>query len=406
MKNNLPTQSGTKGSAGLIVVLAMLSAFAPFATDMYLPGFAQMATAYNTDHSRIEGTLSAFFLGLALGQAIYGPLIDRFGRRLPLLFGVALFALATLGCLLTRDIDVFTGLRVLQAMGGCAGMIVGRAVINDLYGPTESARALSLMLMLMTLAPIVAPLLGGWILIFAGWQAIFGFLLAFSAVCAALVWFRVPETLPVERRTRLHLPSIFQRYAALLRRPAFIMPALVGALANSSMFAYITGSPFIFMGRFGLTEQQYGLLFGSAALGIMIGAQANRIGLRRLPVKTMLGAALSLNLSAAAVLLAVAGTEHVAVFAPPLWFVIASLGFINGNAAAIAMSASGEHAGMGSALIGVLQFTCAFTVSSLVAASQNGTAYPMAIAMVTVSMLANVLWIVSSRLREKRCQTT
>lgn len=394
---NHPSSLPAENPGRLILVLAMLAAFAPLATDMYLPGFAQMAAAYNTDPGRIEATLSTFFLGLALGQAIYGPIIDRFGRKAPLLVGIALFALATLGCLLTRDIDVFTGLRFMQAMGGCAGMIVGRAILNDLYEPAESARALSLIITLMIVAPVFAPLLGGWILVTAGWQAIFILLLAFAALCGALTWRYIPETLPRDRRQPLNVSSLLRAYRTLVRQPGFLVPALVGGLAQVSIFAFITGSPFVFMEYFGLSEQQYGLVFGLTALGIAVGAQLNRAALRRFSVRTLLRAALWFQLGAGIVLLACAGTTHVFVLIPPLWLIIASLGFIGSNAAAIAMSKTGPYAGTGSAMIGVLQFGCAFAVSGLIAAAPNGTPYPMAIAIVTAALAANILWFLGSR---------
>ncbi|WP_437884507.1 multidrug effflux MFS transporter [Pseudomonas sp. LRF_L74] len=378
----------------IIIVLAMLSALAPFATDMYLPAFSKMAESFNTDHGRIESTLSAFFLGLALGQAFYGPLIDRFGRRIPLLIGVGLFACSTIGCLFIHDIDLLTGLRVLQAIGGCAGMIIGRAIVSDLFDQTESARVLSLLLMLMTLAPIVAPLLGGWILVLAGWKAIFVFMLVFALLCGVLVWRYVPETQPIQRRTTLSVSPILCAYANLFRHRAFIVPAMVGGLAQASMFAFITGSPFVFMGLFEVGEQQYGWLFGLNALGIIVGAQANRLGLKRWSAHTMLTTGLLINLMAGVTLLAIVQTKSLAILMLPLWFAIASLGFIGGNAAAIAMAASGKHPGSGSALVGILQFGSAFVISSLVALMQNGTAYPMSLAITAVGISATLLWLI------------
>ncbi|PPE71251.1 multidrug effflux MFS transporter [Caldimonas thermodepolymerans] len=388
-----PTTAIPQAGAGrLILVLAMLTAFAPFSTDMYLPAFAQLAAAYRTDHGHIEATLSTFFLGLACGQALYGPVIDRYGRKGPMLAGVLLFALATLGCLLTRDIALFTGLRFVQAIGGCAGMIIGRAVVHDLYGPRDSARVLSLLLTLVTLAPIVAPLLGGWILAVSDWRAIFVLLLAFAALCAILVALWVPETLPRERRRPLDGASILAGYATLLRSPRFMVPALAGGIAGASMFAFITGSPFVFMGHFGLSEQQYGWVFGGTALGLVAGAQLNGIALRRFGVARLLGLALGVNLAAAVALLAVAQTPHPLVLMLPLWFVIATLGLVAGNSAAIAMAASGAYPGTASALVGILQFGCAFAVSSAVAAAQNGTTWPMVLAMLASAVLGSALW--------------
>lgn len=386
-----------KSHTRLIIILAMLTAFGPLATDMYLPGFAQMAVSFQTSSARIESTLSAFFLGLALGQALYGPFIDRFGRRIPLLFGISLFCLATLGAILTRDIDTFIGMRLFQALGGCAGMVIARAIINDIFSQQESARVLSLMMIMMMLAPIVAPVLGGVILAVASWRAIFVLVLLFALCVGYLVWRYVPETLLREKQQPLNLRSVVGTYASLCRQRSFILPAAVGGLAVSCMFAFITGSPFVFMGMFGVSEQQYGWLFGLNACGIGVGAQLNRMLLRRRSPRQVLGAGLCINLVSGLTLAAVAGTSHLIVILVPLWFALSSLGFIGANAAAVAMTASGKRPGSGSALIGTLQFGCAFLVSSLVAASQNGTAYPMAIAFAICGSLATSLWFLGQK---------
>ena len=376
----------------LVIILGMLAAFAPMATDMYLPAFAQMSASFACGHGGIERTLSVFFLGLALGQAIYGPLIDRYGRRLPMLFGIGVFVVSSLLCLTTTDLSVFTGLRLLQAMGGCAGMIAGRAIISDLFDQREGARVLSLMMMVLTLAPIVAPSIGGLILAVAPWQTIFWVMVAFGLLCAALVWFGLPETLPVERRHPISVRGIWQAYSALITQRSFIVPALVGGLAQACMFAYITGSPFVFMTLHGASEQQYGWLFALNAVGLIVSAHGNRVGLRRRTPAALLGLALAANVAGGLALVALADSDKLALLLIPLWLAIATLGFIGANSAAIAMAASGSRAGSGSGLVGVLQFSCAFVVSSLVAATQNGTAYPMALAIAGCGIAATLLW--------------
>jgi DHA1 family bicyclomycin/chloramphenicol resistance-like MFS transporter len=388
--------------ARLVVILGMLAAFAPFATDMYLPAFQQMAGSFGVGAGGIESTLSVFFLGLALGQAIHGPLIDRFGRRRPLLAGIAVYLVATVVCATTSDLGVFTGARLLQAMGGCAGMIIGRVIVSDLFDPQEGARVLSLLMMVMTLAPISAPVLGGLILTTLGWRMIFAFLFAFGLLCAVLVWRFLPETLPPERRRPLSAARIAGAYGRLIRRPAFIVPALVGGLAQACMFAYITGSPGVFIGIHHVSAQQYGWLFASVAVGLILAAQGNRMGLKRRTPATLLGRALMVNVAGGLILLAlVAAGAGLAELMVPLWFAIASLGFITANAAATAMAASGEERGSGSALVGVLQFGCASLVSSLVAATHNGTAYPMALAIVCAGLAATLLWFGSRSLRAR-----
>ncbi|QFY41272.1 multidrug effflux MFS transporter [Candidatus Methylospira mobilis] len=377
-----------------IAILGLLCAFPPLATDMYLPAFPQMAQAFGVGDGAIQATLSIFFIGLALGQAVYGPLIDRYGRRIPLLIGIGIYVLSSLLCLVTSDIALFTGLRLLQAVGGCAGMIIGRAVVRDLFDEFESARVLSLMMVMMTLAPIVAPVLGGFILAVSGWRMIFAVMLAFGMVGALLVWFGLPESLPPGKRRADNLSSIARVFWRLLRTRAFIIPTLVGGLAQACMFAFITGSPFVFMNLFGVSEQLYGWLFGSISVGLIIAAQCNRFALKHWSPATLLGAALILNIVAGLGTVIAAGSGVPVFLLIPLWFAIASLGFIGANATAIVMTACGQHLGSGSALIGVLQFGCAFLVSSLVAAGQNGTAYPMTLAIAGSGLLAGLFWLI------------
>jgi MFS transporter, DHA1 family, multidrug resistance protein len=381
----------------IIVILGMLAGFAPLATDMYLPSFPQMAEHFKVPEGGIEITLSIFFLGLAIGQAIYGPVIDRFGRRGPLLAGISLYVLSTVLCLLIANINAFIALRFLQAVGGCAGMIIGRAIVTDLFDERDSASAFSSLLLVMTLAPILAPILGGFILTYAGWKAIFLFMLAFGLACAVLVWAFVPETLKRENR-RKESPSVIARtWFSLMTDRAFIVPALVGGLAQACMFAFITGSPAVFINLHGASAQTYGLLFALIAFALIVASQINRIALRWKSPEFLLGTALILNVVAGLAGVIVVSTDSFVLLLIALWFAIGSLGFIGADAAAIAMAASGKHAGSGSALIGVLQFGCAFVVSSLVAATQNGTAYPLTITIAGCGALAATLWLLGKK---------
>ncbi|MGH2340682.1 multidrug effflux MFS transporter [Segnochrobactraceae bacterium EtOH-i3] len=383
----------------IIPVLGMLAAFAPMATDMYLPAFHQMEAWFHVPVGGVEGTLSIFFLGLAAGQAIYGPLIDRVGRRGPLLAGIALYVLATIACLLTDDIGLFTTFRFLQAMGGCAGMIIGRAIIRDLFDARESARALSLLMAVMTLAPILAPILGGFLVSHGPWQLVFYAMLAFGLICAGLVWLFIPETLAPEHRQRHGLGGILKVWAGLVSDRRFIVPALVGGLAQACMFAFITGSPFVFMGLHGASAQAYGGLFALIAAALIVGANLNARLLRHHAPERLLGLALGLNVVAGLATVLAAGSGSLVGLLVPLWFAIGALGFTTANAAAVALAATGRHPGSGSSLIGMAQFGIAFAVSSLVAASQNGTAYPMTVAIAGCGALAFLLWVTVGRRR-------
>lgn len=369
----------------------MLAAFAPFATDMYLPGLPLMAADFDVDAGAMGSTLSVFFLGLCMGQALYGPLIDRHGRRVPLLVGVTLYVLTTACCLLTRDLRVLIGLRFVQAIGGSAGMIVGRAIVKDLFGPREGARALSLLLAIMTLAPLVAPVLGGFIITRWGWQSVFLAMLAFGLLCWALVWSLLPETLEPEQRRHERITGVARAWGQLLTQRNFVVPALVGGLAQASMFAFITGSPAVFIELHGVDAQTYGWLFATVASSLVICAQLNRVALRRWSPTQLLKWGLRVHLLAGLGSVAAVPTGNLGALVLALWFAIGALGFIGADAAALAMEASGNHPGTGSSLIGVMQFGCAFLVSSIVTAMQNHTAYPLTTAIASCAVLSTAV---------------
>lgn len=388
-----PKVRRTASSArGIIAIVGLLSSFAPVATDMYLSGFHQMAQSFQVDAGGIEITLSIFFAGLAIGQAIYGPLIDRFGRRGPLLVGIGLYIVSTLFCLLVPDITLFTGLRFLQAIGGCAGMIIGRAIISDIFDEKDSARAFSTLMLIITLGPICAPVIGGFIVAHAGWKAVFVFMLLFGLVCGALTWLFIPETLPKESRQAEGLQQVIGTWVSLMKSRRFMVPAVAGGFGQACMFAYITGSPNVFITQHGMGEQTYGLMFAAIACALIIAAQINKVMLRWCSAETLLGWSLAAN-----VVFGIAGVGMVMVGSFDgllicLWLTIGTLGFIGADSAAVAMVASGRKAGSGSALVGVLQFGLAFLASTIVAATQNGTAYPMMGGLAGCGLLAAIGW--------------
>ncbi|CAM3881073.1 DHA1 family bicyclomycin/chloramphenicol resistance-like MFS transporter [Kerstersia gyiorum] len=392
MAEPINRQKRAVSSGGIIVILAMLTAFAPLATDMYLPAFHLLEKYFNVPEGGVEGSLSVFFLGLACGQAVYGPMIDRYGRLRPLMVGVSLYVVATVLCLVVTDIRFFMLLRFLQAAGGAAGMVIGRAIIRDLYDDRESARALSLMMAIVTLAPILGPIVGGFVVTHMGWRAVFVIMLLFGLSCWVLAWRYLPETLPPEARRRTSLGGVFRTWGTLLGTRAFVVPAILGGMAQACMFAFITGSPFVFMQLHHADEQTYGLLFAAIACALIVGASINRRLLRRFPPARLLAWALRVNAAAGICTVLSVSLHSLPLLFVPLWLTISTLGFIGANAAAVALSASMQHVGSGSALIGVLQFSLAFVVSSVVAATQNGTAYPMTFAMAICGTTAAVLW--------------
>ena len=373
----------------LTLLLGALSAFAPMSIDMYLPSLPALERAFAADTAAVQLTLSAFFLGLALGQALYGPLADRHGRRGPLLAGIALYVVASLGCALAPSIEVLVALRFLQAMGGCAGVVIARAVVRDLFDPQAAARMLSLLMLVMGVAPILAPLAGGAILVWAGWRWIFGALALFGLACWLAVAFGLRETRPAHT-VRPSFAGSLGIFAALARDRRFAGPALTAGVAQAGMFAYISGSPFVFIQVYGVSAQHYGWLFGLNALGIIGGSQVNRWLLRRQPAVAILRVANTATAAFGVALLgvAVSGAGGLPLLLVPLFGYVASLGFTYANAAALAMAPFPEKAGSASALLGTVQFGAAAVAGSVVGRLYDGTAVPMAAVIATCGLLA------------------
>lgn len=366
--------------ARLAVVLGILTAFGPLSIDMYLPALPTIADDFGVATARVQTTLALFFIGLAAGQFVYGPLADRIGRRRPLLFGCGLYTLASLGCLVAPSIEALSGLRLLQALGGCAGMVIARSVVRDCFDAQESARMFSLLMLVMGLAPITAPLIGGQLLIFFGWRSIFWLLAGFGLLCLLLVSMALPETLPPERRIRAGLGRTLATYRDLLADRPFVGFALTTGLSGAAMFTYITGSPFVVIELYGVTPQAYGWIFGANAFGLILASQLNRWLLGRYKSGTILSVALLAVAVASLALVGIAagGSGSLAALLVPLFICIAGYGIVSPNAAAAALGPHGQVAGSASALLGGLQFAVGTAASTLVSLLHNGSALPMA----------------------------
>ena len=386
-----------------ILILGALSAFGPMAIDFYLPGFPAMALAFGTDEKHVQMTLASYFLGLSIGQLVYGPIADRFGRRGPLLFGVGLFTLASLACAFVPSLEWLIVARFVQALGGCAGMVLSRAIVSDKCSPVDSAKVFSQLMLVMGLAPILAPMLGGLLVNVYGWQAIFMTLTLFSALTAMAVALGLPESMPAGH-PRLPLSGALGSYWALLGDRIFLGHALTGGIAIAGMFAYIAGSPFVFIKLYGVPAEHYGWLFGTNAAGFILAAQINARLVGRFGPAWMLSRTVWVYLSAAVVLLAIASqhTEKLWPLLIPLFIYIASLGCIIPNASACAMAGQGKRAGSASALLGCLQFSVAAGAAALVGVLHDGTAVPMATVITLCGVLTAALATVTRRAQNKR----
>jgi len=372
--------SKQRSTVGLTLVLGTLTAFGPLSIDMYLPGLPRIAREFGVTAAQTQLTLSIFFVGMAAGQALYGPVCDRVGRKAPLAAGCVVYVLASLGCAFAPSITFLIGLRLLQALGGCAGIVIARSIVRDLFAERESARVYSFLTLVMGLAPVLAPLAGGQLLAVAGWRSIFLSLAGFGLGCLALVLVALPETLPEARRSRGGLGNVLRRYAELLADRRFVGYALAAGLIYAGMFAYIAGSPFVIIELYGVAPQDYGWIFGANALGLIAASQLNRRLLLRYSGDTILKAALASMMVAGLllVLVAASGVGGLAGLLVPLFVCVAGVGLVGPNATAAAMAPYGRMAGSASALLGTGQFIVGAASSASVGALDNGSAVPMA----------------------------
>ena len=367
----------------LPALLGLLSAVGPISTDMYLPAFPAIEAALGGRAGTAQVTLATWFLGLAIGQITQGTLSDRFGRRAPLIAGTALFTAASVGCALAPDLATLSAMRFLAAIGGSASMVIPRAIIRDLSDGHAAARIMSQLMLVMGVAPILAPTLGGFVLATLGWQAIFWLVAAYGAICGVVVWRILPETLPLPRRLHLGLAEQLARYRAVIVERSFLSHATIGGAALFGLFGYLGGAPGVFIDRFHLTPAAFGLLFGACAAGFIAGTQINPHVARRFGPGPVMRAAVRVYVAATLLLTAVAIAN-----VGPWWLVAApivvsmmSMGFVTPNATVGALSRHAGHAGSASALMGTMQFCLGAVSGLLVGVAADGTAKPMALLM-------------------------
>ncbi len=361
-------------------ILGTITAFGPLSIDLYLPSLPSIAKEFQADMGAVQLTLAVYLVGMMAGQSFYGPIADRFGRKRPMLFGCTLYLLASIGCAMSSSIWHLSVLRFVQAIGGCAASVIPSSVVRDTFDPKESARMYSMLMLVMGLAPITAPLIGGQLLMFFGWRALFWFLSCFGLLCLALVTFWLPETLPIERRDRTSLGPTLAVYKRLLSDRRFVGYALTGGCVSAAMFAYIAGSPFVFIDLYGIKPQNYGWIFGTNAFGLIAAAQVNRRLLKRYQGDTILKTMLPV-IALSGVLLAIiasSGKFGLPGLLLPIFVCVAGAGFIFPNSAAAAMAPYGGVAGRASAMLGSLGFAVGASSGILVGVLQNGTAVPMA----------------------------
>ena len=385
------------------MLLGTLSAFPPVTTDIYLPALPQLTHDLHATSPQGQQTLAAYFLGLGLGQLFYGPWADRIGRRPVMLIGAAVYLVATLGCAVTSSIEAMIGLRFLQALGASSGVVISAAVVRDRFGHQESAKIFSMLLTLRGIGPIVAPIVGGVIITFTSWRAIFWALGAFGTAVLLAVLFKLPETRPAAVAERARSESPLRAYAAVLRSPAIIGYGLTNGLNFACMFAWIAAAPYLVIGVYGVPALWFGWIFGINAAGMMTASQINRRLLRYFRADAIMICGAIGAMAAAAVLLidALTGAFGALGVMVPLFFVVSSLGFISTNAMAGGLAVDPSRAGTVSALMGTSQFAFAGLITAAAGLISPQPAIAMA-AAVFVCALGALVFPLSLALRGRR----
>ena len=365
-----------------------MNALSPFSIDMYLPGFGEIAKSLKTDIPTVTQSLSSFFIGISLGQLIYGPLLDRFGRKKPLYVGLALYLISTALCMRAWNINILIALRFVQAIGSCATTVTAVAMVRDLFGAKDSAKVFALLMLVLGASPMIAPTAGGYIVSTFGWRAVF-FVLLLLGVFITLCTFLLPETTKPDPHFSLKPGPILSNFLSALKVPQFLVYMLVQSLAFAGLFAYVAGSPLVFMGIFQLDKKAYGWVFAGLSVAFIGLSQFNTLLLKKYSSAQIIRVAL---LAQVLVSLLFIGGNLAGWYGLPLTIVfiflfLACLGFTNPNAAALSLAPFSKNAGTASALLGATQMGIGSLASFGVSAFSNGTSNPMIIIMAVSSLL-------------------
>jgi DHA1 family bicyclomycin/chloramphenicol resistance-like MFS transporter len=374
----------------LILILGLLTAIGPLSIDMYLPAFPDIAQRLHTSVAQVMLSLSSFFIGISVGQLVYGPLLERFGRKKPLYAGLCIYLLASIGCATATSVNALILFRLLQALGGCAGMVAARAIVRDLFEVKENARIFSTLMLVVAVSPIVAPTLGGYITSAFGWRYVFVMLIVVNIFILAGVFFLLPESKKPDPHFSLKAGAITKSFLSILKHPQFYTYALTGAIAYGGLCAYVSGSPNVFVEQFGVNEKQYGWIFAVIAVGIISASQVNNIVLKKHSSEQIIKIA-SLCQSIIGIVFAVLtilGWSELYSTIFLIFLFLCCQGFMFPNASALSLAAFGHNAGSASALMGAIQMGVGAGASAIVSLLQNGTSLPMAGVMAWCSVIA------------------
>ncbi|MFX3636470.1 MAG: multidrug effflux MFS transporter [Candidatus Pristimantibacillus sp.] len=383
----------------MAVLLGSLSAFGPLSIDMYLPSLPQLAGDFAADTSMAQLSLTACMLGISFGQLLVGPLSDVHGRKKPLLIGLVLYAIASILCVVSPSIETFVLMRFLQGLGGAAGIVISRAIVRDMYEGAEMTKFFSLLMLVNGVAPIAAPIAGGQILQWTSWRGVFFVLAVIGLLMLLAVVFGLKETLKEHNRSKGGIGNTLRTFRGLLGDRVFMGYAMTQGMVVAAMFAYISGSPFVLQGIYGVSPQMYSVFFAINGLGIIIASQvAGRLAGRVSATKLLLAGLGMASIGGIALLIMIiADAGGLYGLLIPLFFVVSSVGIVQTASFSLAMEKQGKSAGSASALIGLLSFIFGGCMAPLVGLGGSGTALPMGIVIASVNVIAVLCYAILVR---------
>lgn len=387
-----------KVSISLVIILGGLTAFGPLSMDMYLPALPQVATDLHTTASLAQLSLTACLIGMAFGQLFFGPLSDKIGRKKPLTSTLVVFALASVLCGFSQSITMLVTMRFIQGFAGAAGIVIARASARDMYSGKDLTKFIALLALVNGSAPILAPIFGGLVLKFTTWHTVFYILAGFALLMLLGVIVKLPETLKPEHRSTGNIFDVFKTFGKLMRDPYFMRLALAQALTTAAMFAYISGSPFVLQNVYHLSPQQFSLCFAFNGIGIIIASQVTAKLSERTDELKLLGYGVAIAaIGAIFIMLSVALQLPVFILLIGLFLIVSMVGVVGPTTFSLAMQEQGNNAGSASAMLGLLPFLGGALVSPLVGLLGEANALPMAIVILTLSLIALINYLPLAR---------
>jgi DHA1 family bicyclomycin/chloramphenicol resistance-like MFS transporter len=383
----------------LVLILGLLSAIGPLSIDMYLPGFPAIASDLHTTVDNVSYSLSSFFIGICVGQLICGPLLDRFGRKKPLYVGLVIYIIASLGCAMSHSVEMLIGFRLLQALGGCVGMVAPSAIVRDMFPVNESAKVFSLLILVLGVSPIIAPTFGSYLVAAFGWHSIFIVLSVIVALLLLAVIFLLPESKKPDPSLSLRPKPILTSFLKVLKEPQFYTYAFAGAIAAAGLFAYLSGSPFVFMNIFKVSAKQYGWIFAIIAAGLITSSQLNNVLLKKYNSEQIIKATLAVQTIVGIALFVGSAFGWLNLYSTIflIFLFLSCQGLTFPNSAALSLAPFTEEAGSASALMGALQMGFGALASAFVGVISNGTTLPMTGVMASCAFMGLLVLMIGRK---------